>query len=562
MEELEFIIVLKDAKDLDRFYEDMESRYGSSGIPDRRVECAYRKPTSRSTHYYLTPEEALQVKSDPRVESIDLHYRDKGAVIHSLSVPQFSNNWDKSGTNNSNDVNWGLLRCYRGSQIAGWGSDGTPAVSGEISLDAIGRNVDIVIVDGHLVANHPEWSVNANGTGGTRLNRINWFQYNSIVRGTAATTYVYDFPSGTQDDHNHGNNVGAIAAGNTCGWARGANIYNIASLPQITGNSKNYSNYFYDVINYVRVWHANKPINNATGRKNRTVVNMSYGTSINGWPINNSFRIYFQGQEYVKPSTGLTNAQRISFVMIVGDTIFNNTAWFHSRDAALDADVADAAAEGIVLVGAAGNYFGYNDAPTGKDYNNALSFSIANGAVNIPLYYYHRGPSPGCATGAISVSAISDTVLEKKPSFSNAGPRTDIFSPGSNIMGAAYVGGVADPRSTNFKKYKTGGTSQATPQVTGIIACALERYPNMTPAECKDYIRATASPGQLYDESFDTTYPSRDWFKQESLYGGPNLYLAYRKSRASNGLVHPAYNNSLRATTGQTWPRVRFYKRS
>ena len=135
------------------------------------------------------------------------------------------------------------------------------------------------------------------------------------------------------------------------------------------------------------------------------------------------------------------------------------------------------------MVGAAGNYFGYNDAPTGTDYNNALSFSIANGVVNIPLYYYHRGPSPGCATGAISVSAVSDSVLEKKPSFSNAGPRTDIFAPGSNIMGAAYSGGVADPRSTNFKKYKTGGTSQAAPQVTGIIACALERYPNMTPAD-------------------------------------------------------------------------------
>ena len=90
-EEREYIVILKQSQDLDNFYDDMESRYGSDSVPDRIVECAYRRPMSRSTHYWLTDEEAAQVATDPRVETIERHYSDIGLQVRPMLV-QNSNN--------------------------------------------------------------------------------------------------------------------------------------------------------------------------------------------------------------------------------------------------------------------------------------------------------------------------------------------------------------------------------------------------------------------------------------------------------------------------------------
>ena len=152
--EREYIIILKRARDLDQFYDDMESLYGDSEIPNRIVDCAYRRPMSRSTHYYLTDQEAVQVSRDSRVESITLPYADLGLSIQPLAS-QGSDYWDKSGTNDSAHVNWGLLRGYERAPRANWGSDSTASVSGTINLSNIGRNVDVVVIDGHIPLEHP-----------------------------------------------------------------------------------------------------------------------------------------------------------------------------------------------------------------------------------------------------------------------------------------------------------------------------------------------------------------------------------------------------------------------
>ena len=62
--------------------------------------------------------------------------------------------------------------------------------------------------------------MNADGTGGNRSVQYNWFQHDPAVRGIAASNYVY----GTGG---HATHVSGTVAGNTQGWARGANIYNI-----------------------------------------------------------------------------------------------------------------------------------------------------------------------------------------------------------------------------------------------------------------------------------------------------------------------------------------------
>lgn len=537
----EYIVILRDQVDLDNFYDDMESKYTNGHVPSRQVELAYRRPTSRSTHYYLTDDEVTKLSNDPRVESITLTYQDRGLSIKPMLI-QTSSNWSKSSTNSSNQLNWGLLRGYESSTRPNWGSDGTADVSGSINLTNIGNNVDVVISDGHLVPGHPEWAKKLDGTGGSRLVQYNWFTHNQAVRGTSAGTYVYDFLVYANGDNNHGNNVAGIACGSSCGWARGANIYNISPY---SSHSNYYGNYIYDHINYIREWHASKPINVKTGRRNPTIVNMSWGLS-GSVPLQAIDRVNYQGTIYNRPPGGWTTYDRIYFGLVVGGS---SMLWY-ARDSSLDADLADAINDGIILVGAAGNFFMYNDSPSGINYNNYLD---AYGSYN----YYMRGPSPGSASGVIQVSAINATVSEKKADYSNAGGRTDIFSPGSNIMGAYYSGGVADPRSSSFKKAKLSGTSMASPQVTGVLACAMETYPNMSPAEAKTYIQTTSFKNQLAgDIVFDTSYGTFSYLYFDSLYGANNYYLRYNPERPVTGVAKPKTFYKLRGTDGCTYPRT------
>lgn len=560
MEEQEYIVILKNHDYLDQFYEDMESSYGDNEIPNRVIECAYRRPTSRSTHYYITLEEALRIAEDSRVEAIELNYRDKGLKIGPL-IKQSSNNWNKAldldPVANKNDINWGLLRSFNKVTTPGWGWNGTPSTTGTINLHVTGTNVDIVIVDGHMIPGHPEWAVNFNGTGGTRFVQYNWFQHNAEVMGagTPSGNYVYDFPIGTDGDHDHGCHVASTAAGSQCGWAKTANIYNICPYPGSTRNAIGKPNYSYDVLNYIKAWHTNKPINPTTGRKNPTIINCSWG----GWGVvdpNATNSIWFRNVLHTKPAgTSWTNTQLLKFGLILSDGIYQ---YFHQPDASIDADVQDLVNSGIIVVGAAGNAYGLNAASNHINYNDAIGLNIL-GLFDIPYYYYHRGPSPGTSPGAICVSCVDHTVAEQKADFSNAGTRTDIFSPGSAIMAASYSGGIPDPRNSNFKRMKMSGTSMASPQVCGVIACELERSPNMTPTQARDYIRSISTKNQLSTEVFDSAKPN-DWFKLNSCYGGPNMYLAYLAdavNATNSGVSFPITNYKARGVLGQTWPRVK-----
>jgi subtilisin family serine protease len=152
-------------------------------------------------------------------------------------------------------------------------------------------------------------------------------------------------------------------------------------------------------------------------------------------------------------------------------------------------------------------------------------------------------------------------VSERKANYSNAGPRTDIFAPGTNIMGASYTAQTADSRNASFYKYKTAGTSMASPQVAGVLACALETYPAMTQAQAREYIRGIATRDQLTGGgTFTTTYPSTSYVSYNTLYGGDNLYLGYLNERTGAGIQFPKETYLTRPSTGRTYPRFRVRK--
>jgi len=310
----EYIVTLVADTDLNNFYTEIETkgRPTKSSVPERAIECIERRPTSINTHYMLTDWEAEELRSDPRVRKVSLHPRYLGIRAgSSTTFTQTSSNWNKSSSTSNNMLNFALLRCTEEVNRSGWGSNGTPNATGTVTLTSSGKHVDVVGIDDNGISwGHPEFAVNADGTGGTRSVQYNWFQHNDVVKGTAPGTYSYG-------NEAHSTHCAGTTCGSTLGWARSANIYNIYYL---AGDNSDYD--FPWVMDYVRAFHANKTVNPATGRKNPTITNNSWGMSIfpSEWSFSDITAVTYRGTRYT-PSSGATNYTGYSGVCTANDRL-------------------------------------------------------------------------------------------------------------------------------------------------------------------------------------------------------------------------------------------------
>lgn len=548
MEPKEYIVTLHNFEDLDSFYEDMETPGGSLYIPDRAVELSQRRPISRNTHYMLTAEEAEHLKNDPRVLDVELNFKDAGWVIRPVSqidgteeeisstYVQTSSAWDKNVITNNSMRNWGLLRCYEGSQRPGWGYDGTVSQSGTIQINSSGKNVDVVIVDGHFDPAHPEFAVNSDGTGGSRVVQFNWLSLTNAVNGGTNGTYVYTPYVDNSDyqrtsDNNHGCHVAGTVAGNTQGWARDATIYNISPYPSAPS-------YAPSLNDYIRYWHQTKAINPATGKRNPTVTNHSYGIS-SSVQISSITSVRYRGVIYNGP---FNNAQLWSYG-ISNDSTF---AYYEIRSTSWETDFTELMEAGVIVVGAAGNSSSRivtSNANASNDYNN---YFVSNGMI----IYYMRG-SVTAGTNVICVGAISPYVSEKKADFSNFGTRISVWAPGHFIMSAVHSSGTSDSRNASYFLSKKNGTSMASPQVAGVLTCLAENWPRMTQTEATTWLVDNSKYNQVGSDAGSEYYDLQD---------SPNRYLYLKQQRLSNGNVYPATTQGNRPSSGMTFPRTKIYR--
>jgi subtilisin family serine protease len=542
----EYVVTLKNHSDLENFYIDMETEGGDLYIPNRAVSVANRRPTSRNTHYMLTDDEAETLRNDARVLAVELTPEALGIKPMPMYT-QSSIDWNRSGVNNVNSHrNWGLYRCTLASNVSNWGdrisafnsTSATKSVAGSINITASGKHVDVVIVDGHLDPTHPEFAVNPDGTGGSRVQQYNWFTHNPNVTGTPQSTYTYppyvdEFDPNRTDDNDHGAHVAGTACGNSQGWARDCNIYNIS--PYSTNVNPLDSLALYD---YIKIAHRNKPVNPLTGRKNPTVVNNSWGYTAAVNIVDISLIIH-KGQQYNGP---FTSTQLLDY----GIRVSGSRAIIPYRYLPLEIDIQDCINEGIIFVGAAGNDSYKIDTVGGADHENYLRANSVN-------WYYHKGMSPGADATSLCVGAVNANASEEKASFSNCGPRIDVYAPGSFIISSVNSAiGTYDFR--NQFKYidKFSGTSMASPQVCGIVACLLEIYPNYNQTAVNNYIYQISKVGRLTDTFGGYT----DLF---SLQGSANRFLFYKNERPIEGQVLPKAAVGLRAASGQVYPRPRIY---
>lgn len=541
----EYVVTLKNKDDLDDFYDDMETPGGNLYIPDRSVDVSQRRSISRNTHYMLTEEEAAQVRNDPRVLAVEQPPKALGieVVRHWTQTSDF----EKSSTISSTDKNWGLYRVTQAATVAGWAGTGGSfsQYSGTVTTTSSGKNVDVVIVDAHINPNHPEFSVNVDGTGGSRVNQYNWFSLNAAVGvNPGSSTYSYSSISS-----NHGTHVAGTAAGNTQGWARDANIYNIEFDYTGTFSPGNWELYLFD---YLRAFHLNKPINPDTGRRNPTITNHSWGYSYNNINLTSISGHTYRGT-FTDISSLVNTVDRKNSLESNGVPVPANTYLFRMPYTypALNADIEDAIADGVIVVAAAGNSYWNTAKSGGIDYNNSVRIGGTD-------YVHSQGSSPAAAAGVISVGNISSDLQEYKNNSSNFGSGVDIWAPGSNIVSAVYnssagtefgISLVTDPRNPSYFLGSISGTSMASPQVCGILACYAEQNPNMNNSEALEYLVTTSKKNQVGTTGAD--YGDYQWFGDN----GNNRYLFYKLERELSGNIFPRNTFKNRPTSGSVYPR-------
>jgi subtilisin family serine protease len=110
-----------------------------------------------------------------------------------------------------------------------------------------------------------------------------------------------------------------------------------------------------------------------------------------------------------------------------------------------------------------------------------------------------------------------------------------------------------DTRNTAYYLTKRSGTSMASPQVAGILACLAETWPRLNQAQALSYIQTRSKPNQI---TAGTGGPT----DYTDLQGSANRFLYFYKERPDTGQVGPKNNQGLRPATGQAWPRPKIYR--
>lgn len=520
----EYVVTVIDPKSWDTLWTELTTDgLGDNYVPKRTVDVANERPVNEfCAHFMLSDEEAEELKQDARISNVELlpELRDDIELKVFGTRPDSDYNRDLHNTT-AGMKNWGLLRSINSTNNFG----NNLAIVADFPYNLDGTGVDIIVVDSGVEPDHPEFAVNSDGTGGSRVRDFDWsalaVEYGIANVKTSAACGGY-----LGDADGHGSNCASIAAGNTCGWASGADIYSLriysgyniktnAPLQSIVDTTT-------VIFDLVTAFHLKKIAQAAGGPVRPTICTNSWGYSGLGNFPNMQYTNY-RGTQYnittPNPAYGQVSPQ------------------WPVRVTSIDADVLNCSNAGVILVGAAGNSGYKQDIPGGNDYDNFWYNSLSK-ATN----YYHRGSSPTAAPGMVCVGAIDsvqDSSIEQKAYFSNCGPRVDIWAPGVAIMGAYanksyYTYPVVDERSpagTDYYLNKISGTSQACPQVTGLLACILQARPEMTAQDALKFIAGYSIKDQL------TITGAPGYENITDLQDAPNRYLYMPFNNQSRGSI-------------------------
>jgi len=500
MSEREYIVSLNKGVDYAGFNAEMVTNTGSGDIPNRSVNVEDARVLSlRNTHYSLTDEEAVAIKSDPRVYDVTLLPELDPNIGTGFDAVQ-AGNFTKTTLDRGDFLNWGMRRVNEATSPY----TGATASTGGYNYTLDGTGVDVVIMDSGIQVDHPEFQ---DAAGVSRVQQIDWYAAAGVAGSMPGTFYT--------DTNGHGTHVAGTACGKTYGWAKNAKIYamhvNLGS--DTTGLGINVA------FDLMLGWHNAKPVDATTGVKRPTIINMSWGYLLG---YNTVSSMVYRG--VAKTGTAIdSSAKRAAFGLYPAPgstTTYRTNVRVSSTDLDVDALI-DAGAHVCI---AAGNRSHKIDVAAGLDYSNVV---VSNGGT----VFYNRGSSPSDVNahivGSID-SAVNASGIDQKAVYSETGPAVSVYAPGTDIMSAmsttnafsATTSNNPYPGNATFLINNISGTSMATPQVAGMLSLWLQLNPGATPAQALAFISSTAKTSQIYDTASTTDYTDR-----RSLLGSTNRYL-------------------------------------
>jgi subtilisin family serine protease len=552
-----YIVTLYKEEDLEDFYSFMEKE---------GIELILKRPESRNTHYLMTEDEAEKIRSDSRVWDVQRLPEEIGMIPigHSVNNTTYNisgNFWkdDTVGpaTISPLDNQWGFLHCA-GTALqrrkGSWGSGATlETVNDTVNIFNDGRHVDVVVCDDPVSFDCEEWK--SPSTNQSRFVQYQWFnELNEYVQftdkdGETLPTGNVTYYSNANNPIFHGTHVAGTIAGKHYGWAREANIYALQVLGTMPSGQSLPPLLIFD---YLRAFHKNKPINPQTGRQNLTITNHSWGYSWgstlsglfpSGFTIDSITSISYNGVTYNSSNPGPSGwtIAGIEADFGIGANKTNIPADF----TAIKADVEDAIKDGVIVISSAGNSNYHSVRPSDPEYNNIVTI---NGFGSV---YFNRGSSPANSTGAICVGALSKFADFRRSTYSNFGPRVDIFAPGDNITSAYNNEGLLDSKygGDNYF-YPISGTSMASPQVAGVAALLASNRKRFTNDDLLGYLQNTSTKE---DMSFNLN--GGDFADNSCQKQSPNVYLKLENPRATSGVI--TLQVGKRNTSGVTFPRIK-----
>ena len=561
MEEKVYIVTLHKHEDLEKFYNEMSDYH-----------LVMKRPMSRNTHYKMTEEQAEILRQDPRVWDVQLPPEERGMkmfrdVLNYTPYNISGDFWKNifTGTINTNDRQWGHVHCagdtaQRGKTI--FGRDGINLLTEIVDVFNDGKHVDVVICDDPVSSDCSEWF--SPTTGLSRFVEYDWYSnLNSLVStidddGETIPTGSYpNYVNNATNTESHGVHVAGTVAGQHYGWAREANIYSM----QVLSNTSNQGTPVPDLLifDYLRAFHRNKTVNPDTGMKNPTITNHSWSY---GYPLDDILE---------KPSLDLSDITQV----IYRGTTYNSSnpnpsgwTWagletdfgfapdkmrLNSDYAAVRADIEDAIKEGVVVIGSAGNNNFHMVADGDPDYDNRV------GVVGLGTVFYNRGSTPANSLNAINVGSLSSYVNFRRSTYSNFGPLVDIFAPGDNIISAYNSSGTSDGKYGGSNYYQAiSGTSMASPQVTGVIACLASYKPRFNQSDARAYLDQFSF---YNDMTWDTNGGLFD--DNTCQKGSPDKYLIAKNPRQDvTGMISNQVSYRNTADGGLTFPRSPMFHRA
>jgi len=572
------------------------------GIPDRKIDCSDMKEHSptRGT-YWLTHEEATGISTHPQVKWIELSPSDYRDVYPDPEpdTKKYNQNvkvYRDLGFNppptiatsaEENRTNWATKRVGIATNGDSWPNvTGQPAViNSDLSFSLTGKNVDLIIQDSGCLQYHPEFIgndgksrvrdvildgpyyldptyFNNNGytytkpdgrTGITTTSAHAWWESSGSRSAAFQSLGTWAIPNnytvanalgigGTSHTmtSSHGTACASLSGGKNFGLAFEANIWTISIFSPADISTDN----SYDAI---KILHQYKPINTATGRKNPTVVNGSWGY-FGGFNSGTTVNYSFKGStgSFTGYNSSSTGVQALAQGLQSGQ-YYNRQYATSSGSNSVDTAGDEMVEAGVIFVTSAGNSnqrlgIGNSD-PHLNDYLTSLNggdsrsgFPSASQSGTKPVghvKWIHPArngyDSVNDIYSSIVVGAmdefIRDDYKEQKASYSNNGPAIDVYAPADETLAAGMRAANGDQlgTETNYSRYNSNfvdryfnGTSAASPVVAGLVALFLESKPDATSAEVKDFIKGHGSQKlsttEWRDDTTDDTNP--DYWRQ------------------------------------------------